>query len=851
MANYPAGVPFDFVRTVLQLQKRIATLENGRNGIQLPDGSTTADGVQITNPIVQTTTAGDEASGQLVYSSQVDPLNTNGDFEDANGIEPWGSLGGGILSLASTGALHGLLSLQMTPDGVSVNPSIVSELCAVTGSLPYSISLWTFSTTGFATVQVGISWYDSSAQFISSSLSSTFALTAGVGILKVVTATSPSNAAYGQIRAQLTGTPGSGVNFSIDTAWIVEGTIAPALALASSITGSTGADQYGASFPAGAFLQIGDILGNILAAGSVDATKVSFTAAGIGGITTSVQATAPVGPHAGDLWFDTSNGNQLKQWNGATWVLFQYGTQAIAAASITASLIAAATITAAQIAAGTILGSNIAAGTLTADLIQASAIVSGLIDVNALNGMTINGVVINSGTINATDLLISGNDGGVFVYGTGGTIVTTLVPGQSWTAPPGVTVVQAEEWAPGGGGAGSNNTGGGGGGGGGEYVQEPTAAVTPGNTYTPTWGAAGAAGSATNPGGDGGNLVLALDAVTLTAHGGKGGHSSSAGGLGGTGSTNTIHNDGGAGGSESSSLHGMGGGSSGTPTGPGRSVGTDSRWGVGAPGDGGSGGDGGNSTTPTAGVGPPLPPGGGGGGGGTNGTTNKAGAAGGKARIRLTYTSSTISQICALAGSVGTDPLAGQTVGPGLNLFNQLGSPSAVPGAALLYGLGGHEKYVGTDGIQYNTGRSTVVITANQTINSASNIVVGANSVPMSWAVGIGTYLIDGMINWTQGATTQAQNNGFSGPAISSARMANNWWVATLFATNGPNTRETSSLGAQTTPAFANGVVVEWHFRGVFTATAAGTFSVIATAPTPANTYVIGANSWASLSPVT
>jgi hypothetical protein len=671
MPQYPAGTPFDITRTILDLQKRIATLENNRDGITQADGTTSADGAVITNPIVQTTTAGDEASGQLIYSSQVDPLNTNGDFEDANGFEPWGSIGGGVLSLTTTGALHGLQALQLTPDGATANPAMVSELCAVAGSLAYSTSLWTYSATGFATVQVGIKWYDSSATFISNSLSTAYALSAGIGIMKVVTATSPSNAAYGQIIAQLTGTPSTGTPLIIDTAWLVQGSVAPALALASSITGDTGADQYGASFPAGAFLQIGNILGNILATGSVDATKVSFTAAGIGGITTSVQASAPSSPHVGDLWFDTSNGNALKQWNGTTWALFQYGTNAIAAASVTAALIAANTITAAQIAAGTILGSNIQAGTLTADLIQASAIVSGLIDANAINGMTINGVTINSSTVNASDILVTGMEGGVFVYGTGGTSVITLTPGQHWTAPTGVTVVQAELWAAGGGGAGSNVTGGGGGGGGGEYVQEPAAAVTPGNTYSPTWGAAGNGGTATNPGSAAANLVLALDAVTITAHGGLGGHSSSAGGAGGTGSSNTIHNDGGAGGTESSSSHGEGGGSSGTPTSNGRSVGVDSRWGVGAPGDGGSGGDGGNSTDPAGGLTPTQAPGGGGGGGGTDGSATRAGGKGSVARIRLTYTASSITLVGSIAGSAGVvDPLSSVSVPEGASFDN-------------------------------------------------------------------------------------------------------------------------------------------------------------------------------------
>lgn len=163
----------------------------------------------------------------------------------------------------------------------------------------------------------------------------------------------------------------------------------------------------------------------------------------------------------------------------------------------------------------------------------------------------------------------------------------------------------------------------------------------------------------------------------------------------------------------------------------------------------------------------------------------------------------------------------------------------------------GQEKYTGADGSTYNTGRSTIVISANQTINSSSNLIVGANSTPMSWLVGIGQYMVVGLVNWSQNATTStAQTNGFTGPATSGCRIANNWQVATQFAQAGINTREASSLGGQSTPAYANGTVVEWYFSGVFTTTATGTVSIISAAPIAANTFVIGANSFASLFPI-
>lgn len=83
--------------------------------------------------------------------------------------------------------------------------------------------------------------------------------------------------------------------------------------------------------------------------------QVNFTARDIGGITTSLGQAQPTNPSKGDLWYDASDGYALKQWSGSAWLLYQFGTSAIQAGSITAALIAANTITAEQIAAGQII----------------------------------------------------------------------------------------------------------------------------------------------------------------------------------------------------------------------------------------------------------------------------------------------------------------------------------------------------------------------------------------------------------------------------------------------------------------------------------------------------------------
>ena len=242
-----------------------------------------------------------------------------------------------------------------------------------------------------------------------------------------------------------------------------------------------------------------------------------------GGIQVTIGPVAPTSPHTGDLWFDQTNDFVMKNWDGTQWVASQFGTGAITAQSV------------------------------TADLVAANAITTGLIAAGAIDGMTVNAMTIAGTTITGSNLEVSGAYGGMFVYSTGGQIVVTYTASGSWTAPSTVTAVKAEGTAPGGGGMGGYNGGtnkAGVGGNGGEYAAEPAGAVTPGLAYPFTIPVPGSGGTvAVKDGGNAGSLVMALDAVTLTAHGGGGGKSASGGTNGpqGTGSTNTVHRNGGLG----------------------------------------------------------------------------------------------------------------------------------------------------------------------------------------------------------------------------------------------------------------------------------------------------------------
>jgi hypothetical protein len=100
-------------------------------------------------------------------------------------------------------------------------------------------------------------------------------------------------------------------------------------------------------------IQPGSLTGKQLAEeANIAASQVNFTASDIGGITTTISATAPSSPSFGDLWYDAENGYQLNQWTGTQWIPYQWGTQSIAARAITTQLLAAEAVTADELAAG-------------------------------------------------------------------------------------------------------------------------------------------------------------------------------------------------------------------------------------------------------------------------------------------------------------------------------------------------------------------------------------------------------------------------------------------------------------------------------------------------------------------
>ena len=205
----------------------------------------------------------------------------------------------------------------------------------------------------------------------------------------------------------------------------------------------------------------------------------------------------------------------------------------------------------------------------------------------------------------------------------------------TWTAPAGVTTVEAQVWADGGaGGVGGSNDNGGGGGGG-AYSETDTVSVTPGNNYNVTVGQGGipVLSTFTSINGIGSSFI---SSTTVFAQGGIGGTEFDGAGQGGSSANGfgTIKHSGG-----NASQVGGGGGGAGTTGDGGLPSGIGSVGGLGTSVGGGNGANIGsgtsNCTTPANASTY------GGGGGGTGAACFTIGSSGARGEVDLTYTAVT------------------------------------------------------------------------------------------------------------------------------------------------------------------------------------------------------------------
>lgn len=110
------------------------------------------------------------------------------------------------------------------------------------------------------------------------------------------------------------------------------------------------------------------------------------------------QSTQPTASTAGDIWFDTANGNRVSVWNGYSWVLSQFGNAAVA--NLDAGAITTGTLAAARIAAASIDASKIVAGSLTS-----SSGVFGDINASSITSGTLAAARIAAGSIDASKIV--------------------------------------------------------------------------------------------------------------------------------------------------------------------------------------------------------------------------------------------------------------------------------------------------------------------------------------------------------------------------------------------------------------------------------------------------------------
>jgi hypothetical protein len=148
---------------------------------------------------------------------------------------------------------------------------------------------------------------------------------------------------------------------------------------------------------------------NITVTDTTAVDKAQTTADGKNTVFYQTSAPSTSGRKTNDIWFDTDDGNKMYYWNGSAWTVRQFGTNAIANASITNALIADATIQnakianldAAKITTGTLSADRIAASSIVADKIATGAITTDKLGANAVTAGKLAANAVTAGTIAA------------------------------------------------------------------------------------------------------------------------------------------------------------------------------------------------------------------------------------------------------------------------------------------------------------------------------------------------------------------------------------------------------------------------------------------------------------------
>jgi hypothetical protein len=144
------------------------------------------------------------------------PLNRN--WALVSGVSPWTAFGGSA-TFTPGGSLNylGYQSGLLTPDGVTADPGIQSELITVTALTSYLASAVIASAAGFsAGVIAQVQWYNSSSVLIGTSTGTAVPIAAaGSGTLVSVQATAPGGAVSAYAMFYTNGTPSAATTFSV------------------------------------------------------------------------------------------------------------------------------------------------------------------------------------------------------------------------------------------------------------------------------------------------------------------------------------------------------------------------------------------------------------------------------------------------------------------------------------------------------------------------------------------------------------------------------------------------------------------------------------------------------------
>ena len=231
--------------------------------------------------------------------------------------QPSGSVSSGSQSGSSTAVNTAALSAQVAElaaqaaSATLTARSIGGVTSYIAETAPYD---WSFTVTGSPPPVDSTSFTCTAAQAVPISAGDTFTSSGGFGGPFTVTALAPP--ANGNVSVYFT-------------------PAASSIMSSGTVYGGKNGDTW---VNTGAGNQIEQWQAGQWQAVQFGPQALSFTA---GGAKVTIAATAPGSPAVGDLWYDTSNGYRMNQWNGSAWVPYQYGPAAV---SITSAEIGGVTI---------------------------------------------------------------------------------------------------------------------------------------------------------------------------------------------------------------------------------------------------------------------------------------------------------------------------------------------------------------------------------------------------------------------------------------------------------------------------------------------------------------------------